>query len=175
MKTLIAYFSRRDENYVSGTLKYLSVGNTEVAAGIISRLTGGDMFEIAPVKPYAKDYNTCIDQAQRDQRRDARPQLKAWPEGWADYDTIYLGYPNYWGTMPMAVFTFLEGLDFAGKTIRPFCTHEGSGLGRSEADLRRLCPGAVVEPGLAVVGARAVQGEEAVRRWLKALGQEVPG
>lgn len=166
MKILIAYFSRRDENYVGGALKNLTVGNTEVVAGILARLTGGTLFALQPVQPYARDYNTCIDQAQTDQRRNARPALQAWPEGFADYDTVFLGYPNYWGTMPMPVFTFLEGLDFTGKTIYPFCTHEGSGLGRSEADIRRLCSGAIVKPGLAVVGGRVGQAEAAVRDWL---------
>lgn len=166
VKKLIVYFSRRDENYVSGTLRTLPVGNTEVVAGIIQQLTDGDLFQIQPMKPYAKDYNTCIDQAQADQRRDARPELKEWPENWEQYDAIYLGYPNYWGTMPMAVFTFLEGLDFTGKTIHPFCTHEGSGLGRSEADIRRLCPGAEIKPGLAIVGARAARSKDLVKDWL---------
>ena len=166
VKKLIVYFSRRDENYVSGMLRTLPVGNTEVVAGIIQQLTDGDLFQIQPMKPYAKDYNTCIDQAQADQRRDARPELKEWPENWEQYDAIYLGYPNYWGTMPMAVFTFLEGLDFTGKTIHPFCTHEGSGLGRSEADIRRLCPGAEIKPGLAIVGARAARSKDLVKDWL---------
>lgn len=166
MANLIAYFSRADENYVSGTLKWLETGNTEVIAGMIQQLTGGVLFPIQPVQPYAKDYNTCIAQAQADQRRYARPELRAWPEGVEAYDTIYLGYPNYWGTMPMAVFTFLERLDVTGKIIYPFCTHEGSGMGRSEADFRRLCPGAEVKPGLAIVGARVDQAEETVRKWL---------
>ena len=166
MANLIAYFSRADQNYVSGTLKWLETGNTEIIAGMIQQFTGGVLFPIQPVQPYAKDYNTCIAQAQADQRRDARPELRAWPEGVEAYDTIYLGYPNYWGTMPMAVFTFLEHLDVTGKTIYPFCTHEGSGMGRSEADIRRLCPGAEVKPGLAVVGARVDQAEETVRKWL---------
>lgn len=168
MAILIAYFSRADENYVSGALKMLETGNTEVISGMIHKFTGGDLFQIQPVQPYAKDYNTCIAQAQADQRRNARPELKEWPEHLDTYDTIYLGYPNYWGTMPMAVFTFLERLDLTGKTIYPFCTHEGSGMGRSEADIRRLCPGAVVRPGLALVGARVRQSEEVVRMWLRA-------
>lgn len=167
MAILIAYYSRAEENYVSGALKYLTVGNTEVAAGMIQTLTGGALFHLEQTQPYAKDYNTCIDQAQADQRRDARPELKAWPESLDPYDTIYLGYPNYWGTMPMAVFTFLERFDFTGKTIYPFCTHEGSGLGRSEGDIRRLCPTAKVEPGLAIHGTRVEKAEGAIRNWLQ--------
>lgn len=166
MKQLVAYFSRADENYVSGTLKHLEVGNTEVAARMIGSLTDCDLFQIEPVVAYSQDYNTCIEEAKQDQKRDARPELKHWPESIDGYDTIYLGYPNYWGTMPMAVFTFLQRFDFSGKTIRPFCTHEGSGMGSSEADIGRLCPGAKVEPGLAIVGGRVKDAEAAIKQWI---------
>ena len=106
-------------------------------------------------------------QAQADQRQDARPALRAPPDHLEDYDTIYLGYPNYWGTMPMCVFTFLASFDFTGKTILPFCTHEGSGLGRSEADIRRLCPGARVGRGLAILGTAVCREEAALAAWVK--------
>ena len=152
MAQLIVYFSRRGENYVSGRIQPLSVGNTEVVARRLQVLTGADLFQLEPVHPYSDNYNQCIEQAQADQRQDARPALRALPDHLEDYDTIYLGYPNYWGTMPMCVFTFLASFDFTGKTILPFCTHEGSGLGRSEADIRRLCPGARVGRGLAILG-----------------------
>jgi len=155
MAELIAYFSRKHQNYVNGMLKNLEVGNTEIAAGIIQRLTGADLFKLEPVQEYSRDYNECIAEAQMDQRRGARPELKQYPEEFEKYDTIYLGFPNYWSTMPMAVFTFLEHFDFTGKTICPFCTHEGSGMGSSEADIRRFCPGAKLKKGLAI------------RRWLK--------
>lgn len=135
MAALIAYFSRADQNYFGGRLKNISVGNTEQAARILEKITGADMFKIEPVQPYSKDYNICISQAQEDQLRNARPELTHYPESIDQYDVIYLGYPNYWGTMPMQVFTFLEHFDFNGKTICPFCTHEGSGIGRSEADI----------------------------------------
>lgn len=135
MAALIAYFSRADQNYFGGRLKNISVGNTEQAARILEKITGADMFKIEPVQPYSKDYNICISQAQEDQLRNARPELTHYPESIDQYDVIYLGYPNYWGTMPMQVFTFLEHFDFNGKTICPFCTHEGSGMGRSEADI----------------------------------------
>lgn len=95
------------------------------------------------------------------------PALRALPDHLEDYDTIYLGYPNYWGTMPMCVFTFLASFDFTGKTILPFCTHEGSGLGRSEADIRRLCPGARVGRGLAILGTAVCREEAALAAWVK--------
>lgn len=166
MARLIAFFSRADENYFSGALRTVSVGNTQLAAQVLQELTGADLFKIDPLQPYAKEYNACIAQAQEDQRRDARPELKAYPDSLDGYDTIYLGYPNYWGTMPMAVFTFLEHFDFTGKTIKPFCTHEGSGMGKSEADIRRLCPGAAVEKGLAIPGGRAGAAAVLFEHWL---------
>ena len=103
MAELIAFFSRRDENYVNGLIKVLNRGNTETAAAVLQKLTGADLFQIEPMQPYARDYNECIAQAQEDQKRNARPELKSYPESIDGYDTIYLGYPNYWGTMPMAV------------------------------------------------------------------------
>ena len=146
MTELIAYFSRADENYFNGTLKYIEKGNTEIAAETLQKLSGADIFRIQPVQPYAKDYNECIAQAQADLRRNARPELKEYPESLDGYDTIYLGYPNYWGTMPMAVFTFLEHFDFSGRIIRPFCTHEGNCMGNSETDIRKICPDSRIEP-----------------------------
>lgn len=166
MRNLVVYFSRKDENYVNGMLKYLEVGNTEVAADMIQKLTGADIFKIEPKQEYSKDYNACIAEAQEDQRRNARPELKIYPESVREYDTIYLGYPNYWGTMPMAVFTFLEHFDFSGKKIRPFCTHEGSGMGSSVSDIRRLCPGADVERGLAIQGGSVQKAENKIKQWL---------
>ena len=161
MAQLIVYFSRRGENYVSGRIQPLSVGNTEVVARRLQVLTGADLFQLEPVHPYSDNYNLCIEQAQADQRQDARPALRALPDHLEDYDTIYLGYPNYW------VFTFLASFDFTGKTILPFCTHEGSGLGRSEADIRRLCPGARVGRGLAILGTAVCREEAALAAWVK--------
>lgn len=134
-KILIAYFSRKGKNYVGGNIVDLPIGNTEVAAKIIEKLTGGDLFMINPLKKYSPDYNTCTDEAKDELHRNERPELSSCPESLDDYGTIILGYPNWWGTMPMPVWTFLEKYDFSGKTILPVCTHEGSGMGRSEADI----------------------------------------
>lgn len=163
---LVAFYSRADENYLGGALKYIEIGNTEIAAGIIQELTGADSFKIEQHKPYSKGYNDCIAEAQDDQRRDARPELKSYPETLDDYDTIYLGYPNYWGTMPMAVFTFLEKYDLSGITIKPFCTHEGSGMGKSENDIKRICPNAKVEKGLAIRGCQVSNSKKDIEKWL---------
>lgn len=163
---LVAFYSRADENYVGGQIKTLPVGNTEIAAEMIAELTGAELFKMEQVQAYAKDYNQCIAQAQADQRRDARPELKTYPESLDGYDVIYLGYPNYWSTMPMAVFTFLEHFDFTGKTIKPFCTHEGSGLGRSVSDIKKLCPTAKVENGLAIRGGSVTQAKREIEKWI---------
>ena len=167
MAQMIAYFSRAGNNYVNGQIKNLSIGNTEIAAKMIQEQTKADLFKIDPIVPYSSDYSVCIEEARQDQMRGARPELKRYPEDLNAYDVIYLGYPNYWGTMPMAVFTFLEKFDFSGKTIRPFCTHEGSGMGSSKTDISRLCPGAVVKNGLELHGARVTEAKAAIRKWLQ--------
>ena len=165
MPKIIVYFSRAGENYVSGALKTLAVGNTQVAAEILREITGADIFRIEPVQHYSDSYNECIEQAKQDNQNNARPALKALPDSLDGYDTIYLGYPNYWGTMPMCVFTFLEQFDFGGKTIKPFCTHEGSGMGTSERDIKKLCPGARVEKGLAIHGSRMNGAKAQLEKW----------
>lgn len=166
-KELIAFYSRADENYVSGTLKMLEVGNTEAAAEIIKELTGANIFKIEQTKPYSKGYNACIEEAKADQKANARPPLLKYPESIDEYDMIYLGFPNYWSTMPMAVFTFLEHFDFSGKVIKLFCTHEGSGMGRSVADIKAVCPNATVDDGLAILGSRVSKSKSNIERWLK--------
>ena len=165
-KKLIAFYSRADENYVNGMIKTLEVGNTEVAANMIKELTDADLFQIEQAKPYEKDYNECIAQAQADQRKDARPELKHYPETLDEYDMIYLGYPNYWSTMPMAVFTFLEHFDFSGKIIKPFCTHEGSGMGCSVSDIKKMCPAAKIEKGLAIRGSSVERARNDIEKWI---------
>ena len=118
----------------------LSVGNTEVAAKMIWEITGGDLFRIETVNAYPEDYTETTEVAKQELRANARPELTGHLEIIASYDVIFLGYPNWWGTMPMPVFTFLEEHDFSRKTIVPFCIHEGSGLGHSEKDVAKLCP-----------------------------------
>ncbi len=166
---LIAYFSHRGENYVAGSIVDLPVGNTERVAEMIARHTGGDLFRIERVAPYPAAYKACVDEAVREMRAQARPELTGRVADMAAYDTVFVGYPNWCGTMPMAVCTFLEAYDFAGKRLVPFCTHEGSGLANSTADLARLCPSAQILPGLAVRGSRAAGAEEEVAAWLRTL------
>ena len=136
-KTLIAYFSRADENYFGGAMRYVKVGNTEIVCNIMNDLIDADMFKIEMKDPYSPVYMTCIDEAKKDLREDARPELVSLPESIDEYDTVVLAYPNYWGTVPMAVFTFLEAFDFSGKTILPLCTNEGSGSHSEEGAFRQ--------------------------------------
>lgn len=166
-KSLVAFYSRADENYVSGTIRNLKIGNTERAAKVIGNLVGADMFKIEQAEPYSKIYNECIEQARKDQRENARPALLKLPKSLDEYDKIYLGFPNYWSTMPMVVFTFLEAFDFSGKTIYPFCTHEGSGMGSSLSDIKKLCPKAIIKQGLALHGAAVEQAKDKIENWVK--------
>jgi flavodoxin len=168
-KSLIAYYSRAGNNYVGGKIVNIPVGNTEVVAKMIQKLTGSDIFRIDTIKVYPAGYHETTDVAKQELRQNARPELSGHVGNMAEYNVIYLGYPNWWGTMPMAVLTFLEEYDFSGKTMIPFCTHEGSGMGRSESDLRKLCPAARVLPGLPIVGGSVHGAEVEIANWLKKL------
>ena len=169
-KTLIAFYSRADENYFGGAMRYVKVGNTEIVVNGMKEMIDADTFKIEMKDPYSPVYMTCIDEAKKDLRSKARPELVSMPASIDEYDTIVLAYPNYWGTMPMAVFTFLENFDFSGKTILPLCTNEGSGMGGSERDIKKTCPGANVKSGLSVTGSEAANAAGRVRKWLAANG-----
>jgi flavodoxin len=165
-KCLIAYFSRKGQNYFSGKIVDLKAGNTEVVAKMIQKRTGGDLFHIETVTAYPKDYIETTEIAKNELRTKARPKLTGRVENMGAYDVIFLGYPNWWGTPPMAVFTFLENYDFTGKTILPFCTHEGSGMGHSEKDIAKSCPKATILKGLAIHGSHASSAESEVLSWI---------
>ena len=166
MASLVAFYSRAGENYFGGQYRTVAVGNTEQVARVIAGAVDAPLFHIRQREPYADDYMTCIAQAKRDLQAGARPALTGLPEDFDRYDEIYLGYPNYWGDLPMAVYTFLEALDWTGKTIHPFCTHEGSGLSGTERKITAACAGATVTVGLAVPGSRAEACGSLVLRWL---------
>lgn len=166
-KSLVAFFSRADENYAVG---YIEKGNTHIVAELIAAETGADLFRIETEKSYPADYNQCIEVAKREKSANARPAIRG-DIRVEDYDVIYLGYPNWWGEMPMAVYTFIEKHDWKGKTVVPFCTHEGSGLSGTEHRVQSACEGAKVLKGLAVRGATAQNeadtAHKAVMSWLK--------
>lgn len=119
MAALIAFYSRAGENYFGGAYRRISVGNTEKVAEMLADLTGGELYKIEQAEPYSDDYKTCVAQAREDWQKNARPAVLDLPDDLDAYDEIYLGYPNYCSTMPMAVYTFLEHYDFTGKTIHP--------------------------------------------------------
>jgi len=169
-KMMIAFYSRSGMNYVGGSIVDLPVGNTEVVATMIRDLTGGDLFKIETIKPYPVDYHATTDVAKAELRGNTRPALTSRVADMAGYDVVCLSYPNWWGTMPMAVFTFLESYDFAGKSIAPLCTHEGSGMGHSEQDINKLCPGAKVLKGLPLRGGSVRGAADNIADWLRKLG-----
>ena len=169
-KTLIAFFSRADENYFGGAMRYVKIGNTEIVVNGMKEMITSDTFKIEMKEPYSPVYMTCIEEAKKDLREKVRPELADYIDSIDDYDTVILAYPNYWGTMPMAVFTFLERYDFSGKTILPLCTNEGSGMGHSESDIKKAAPGAAVKKGLAITGSKAANAGGAVKKWLSENG-----
>lgn len=125
-------------------------GNTRAIARQIHQKVGGDLVDLELVKPYSTNYKTCLDEAQKDQRIDARPALKTKIANMAEYDTVFIGYPNWWATIPMPIATLLDEYDFSGKTILPFCSHGGGRLGQSVTDIAKLAPGARVKEALSV-------------------------
>lgn len=166
-KSLVVYFSRADENYGVGTI---SEGNTAILAKMIAQKTGSDIFEIVPEKAYPKDYRECTNVAKDEQRKNARPAYK----GDIDtngYDTIYIGYPIWWGDLPMVCYTFLEKHNLDGKTIIPFCTHEGSGLSGTDSNIKKLYKNVTMKKALVMTGRTAQnnrkEAEKQVDAWLK--------
>lgn len=163
-KSLVLYFSRADENYSVG---YIEKGNTEVIAEYIRDITGSDMFKVERKVPYAKDYATCIEESKRENNNGLRPELVEYLDNIDQYDTIYIGGPIYWGTLPAPMFTQLERLNWSGKKVRIFTTHEGSGLGNVVSDLKRVCVGADVDSnGLAIRGSSVGSARSKVEDWI---------
>ena len=169
-KSLVVVFSRTDENYGVG---YITKGNTMILAEMIASKTGSDLFEIKPEKKYPADYDTCIDVAKKELNAGVRPAILE-DKDVSEYDTVYFGYPIWWGDLPMCFYTFIEGHDWNGKKVIPFCTHEGSGLAGTEGKLKRALKGAEVMKGLAVRGSTAQNdkagAEKAIDSGLKSLG-----
>lgn len=167
MSTLVAYFSRAGQNYGHGGIINLAKGNTEILAEAIANELGADLFKIETVEPYPTDYYATTDVAKRELRENARPAIQGPLPDMAGVDTIILGYPNWWGTVPMAVKTFLDAVDLSGVTIAPFCTNEGSGLGGSVNDLKRTYPAATVTSGLSIRGTDAKSSTAQVVAWAR--------
>lgn len=171
-KVLVAYFSRTGEQYSVGNI---TEGNTAIIAKMIANKTGGDLFEIKVKNDnYPKGYTALTEYAQQEKRNNARPEIVDKVNNFTDYDTIFIGYPNWWGDMPMPVYTFLESYDFTDKNIVPFCTHEGSGLGGTQNKVQNAAKGSKLLDGFAIYGHTAqndrTEAEKQVTQWLKGIG-----
>ena len=168
---LVAYFSQAGEQYDVGVVEK---GNTQIVAEMIADETDADLFHIERKAAYPSKLSELLDEAQDEQKNSARPELAAAVDNWDDYDTIFLGYPIWWGDMPMPVYTFLESYDFTGKTVIPFDTNGVSGLADTVSAVTKACPGAAVKDGLAVSGKEAQTQQDTakseVQNWLKGLG-----
>jgi len=166
-KNLIIYYSRRGQNYFGGLIRDVKKGNTEYCVEFIQKTVGADVFEVETVKEYSRDYMTCTREAQAESRSGERPALKRYLDSVADYDNVFVCGPCWWGTFPCAVLGQLERLDWTGKNVFALMTHEGSGLGHCERDLKSICKGAKVGKGLAVPGSGASGSENAVAAWAR--------
>lgn len=166
-KNLIIYYSRRGENYFGGAIRSIEKGNTEYCVEAIQSAVGADVFEIETVREYSRDYMECTREAQAETRSGERPALRRYLESVADYDNVFVCGPCWWGTFPCALLGQLERLDWTGRRVFALMTHEGSGLGRCESDLKKICTGASVGRGLAVRGSEARGSAAAVAAWAK--------
>ena len=180
-KTLIVYFSMpetdnpdnmtREEDNSVVVIDGKVLGNTQYVAQLIQEITGGDLFRIVPRKAYPTDHRTLVDLAKKEQNENARPAIEGKLENLAAYDTVFIGYPNWWMDMPMILYTFLEQYDFSGKTVIPFCTHGGSGFSDTIRAIQDKQPGAtVIRDGYVLSRSRMERAPSGVAAWLKEIG-----
>ena len=171
-KILVAYFSRSGEQYSVGNI---SKGNTEIIAEMIADKTKGDLFEIKPLKDnYPQEYKALTAAAMAEQKANARPKICGKIDNFSDYDVVFIGYPNWWGNMPMLVYSFMEAYDFTAKTVVAFCTHEGSGLGSTENKIQNVTKAKEMLKGFEIYGHAAQNSRNEARaeveQWLKQIG-----
>ena len=182
-KILIAYFTRADNIKIDPDVDATSSasinskgssyeGNLAIMADYIKDVTGGDTFSILTAEYYPTNYRDSTNVAKEEQNNDTRPELSNHVENMEDYDIIFLGYPNWWGGLPMPVYTFLEEYDFAGKTIIPFASHEGSGLGNGPSEISEICPEAQVMDGFAARGTEVSSSKADIDKWVNSLNLE---
>lgn len=163
-KSIIIYFSRADENYSVG---FIEKGNTEVIAEYIKDLTGADIFKVEPANPYAKDYQSAIEEAKMRIASHNAPIVNEIPD-LSEYEMIYIGSPVYWGVMPEELVMALKGRDYSGKTIKLFVTHEGSGLANIPNQVKEICGGAnILDDGLAITGSLVHSSRKKVEEWVR--------
>lgn len=165
MKQLVIYFSHTGENYMSDGIRNIEKGNTEIVAEMIQQLTGADLFKIEPINDYPYHYQECCDLAKEELENNVKPEIKHQIDNIENYDVIYIGGPVWWGRYPRVIITAIENLDFEGKIIKPFTTHEGSGLGSIMQDITECCVGADIRPGIAIRGSQVNQAKEIVESW----------
>lgn len=166
-KVLIVFFSHAGENYAVGNVK---VGNTKLVADEIQKLTGGDEFEIVADKSYDMSYDALTKLAKEEQEKNEKPAFKGEVKNIDQYDTMFIGGPIWWGTYPQVMFTFFNKYDLNGKTIIPFTTHEGSGLGNVVEDLKKLYPNATFKEAFSIYGHETRTDLSKVDKWLKSVG-----
>lgn len=165
----VIYYSRSGENYVNGQLEQLSKGNTMVVAEKIADYLEAELIRLIPKKDYPDDYQEMVELAEQEKKEQKHPEYQAIIQDISNYDELFIGYPNWWGTFPQVIATFLKQQELSGKTIYPFCTHEGSAMGTSVSDMIRLCPNAKIETGLAVRGSKAAVSDKTIANWLNHL------
>ena len=169
-KVLIVFFSHAGENYAVGNVK---VGNTKLVADEIQRVTGGTEFEVVAEKNYDMPYDALTKLAKEESDNNERPAFKGEVKDLDQYDTVFIGGPIWWGTYPQVMFTFFDKYDLNGKTIIPFSTHEGSGLGNVVEDLKRLYPNANFKTAFSIYGHECRKDMSKVDKWLKGLGYKL--
>lgn len=166
-RALVVFYSRKGENFFPGGIRRIEKGNTAYAAEYLAAAIGADLFEVDTVKPYAENYRACCMEAATETKSNARPAIKGYIRDISKYDTIFVCYPCWCGTLPMCLLTFLEHYDLTGKRIIALCTNEGSGFANSIKDLISSCPGATVEEGLSILGHKCYNGEAEIAFWAK--------
>ncbi|MDT2661919.1 flavodoxin [Enterococcus hulanensis] len=166
MQAGIIFFSRAGENYINGKKQVVSIGNTEILAQKISEQTQLPVYSLRPLEPYSMNYDEAVQKAEKEKQTLAKVGYEELAADIEQMETIFLGFPNWWGTYPRIVATFLEQQDWKNKTLYPFCTHEGSAFGSSIQDLHNHCPDAEIKKGLAVRGSKVDRADTAVKNWL---------
>ncbi|MGG5373132.1 flavodoxin [Enterococcus sp. AZ196] len=166
MTAVVVLFSRAGENYIDGKRQMVSVGNTAILGEKISQQLTIPMYELLPLTPYSDNYDEAVQKAEEEKKTSAQVAYEKLSVDLEQVDTIFLGYPNWWGTYPRIIATFLAEHNWQNKTIYPFITHEGSAFGSSIQDLQAACAGAEIKTGLAVRGSKTSRADTAVKNWL---------
>ena len=167
MKNLIIYFSHTGENYMEDGIRNIDKGNTEIVVDELSKLTNASIFKVEPKIPYPYNYHECCNVAKKELDEHKKIELVSKLDNIDQYDVIYIGGPVWYGHYPMALLSALDGLNFNSKIVKPFTTHEGSGLGSTAIDLKNICIGANIKAGMPILGSRASLCGEKLKEWME--------